>query len=288
MRHRKCSITLLKKFSDLKDPPPKMQPVNLDDVNSFHAKYRLDRNLVARYTNNVALGIDRLTHQPVIIKSVFNQESQKLKEVNLLKKLKDVDGVVDLLDHFHTQEQLHLVITKKFGQISLRRYLKEYRSLTENDARALIIQIINTVQQCAKLNIFHLQLKTGNLLLDTQRWQVKITNFNAATYIRIGGFQSTKRRVSIGQSPPEYYIKKHFYFDGLTVWSIGTLLYEMLFSHKPFHCAHDIINKPCFTKPPTNLSLHAQLFLEWCLEKREEDRMTLEQMMHHPWLKTRL
>ena len=277
-----------KLFFQTSKTAPMMHPVNLDDVDSFHAKYRLDRNLVARTTNNVALGIERLTHQPVVIKSVFNQGSEKLKEANLLRKLRGTPGVIELLDHFHTPEQVHLLITKKFGQISLKRYLKEHPPLSEDKAKALIIQVINTVQECAQLNIFHTQLKTGNFLLDTHQWQVKLTNFNAATYIRIGGFKSTKRRISIGQSPPEYYINKHFYFDGLTVWSIGTLLYEMLFSHKPFYCAHDIISKPCFTKPPKHLSINAQLFIEWCLEKRESDRMTLEQMMRHPWLKNKL
>ena len=259
-------------------------PVYLDEIEHFHARYRIDRVLVYRTTNTIAVGIDRVTHDPVIIKSAFNQGQYKLKEVNLLRKLRNVPGVVELLDHFHTQERVHLLVTRKFGQTSLRRHLKIKRGLTENEAKNLILQIVDTVQECAKQNIFHTRLDPDNLVLDTRRWQVQLRNFDAATYIRIDGLSSSYKKLCYERAPPEYHTPGHYYWDTLTVWFIGTLLYEMLFSQTPFQSAYDIINKPCFPQKPNPLSRQAQLFIEACLKKQEKDRMSWKHVLHHPWI----
>ncbi len=259
-------------------------PVYADEIEHFHSRYRIDKVLVLHYTNNVSVGIDRITHDSVIIKSAFNQGTPKLKEANLLRKLRNVTGVMDLLDHFHTQERVHLVITKNFGDMTLKRYLQEMNALTEDDARKLLLQVITTVQECARFNIFHFKLKTDNLMLDIHQWQVKLKNFDCATYIRPEGFKDKKRKLCFERAPPEYHSQSYFYWDTYTVWSIGTLLYEMLFSRPPFNCAYDIINTPCFKKPPHHLSRHAQWFIESCLKKKEEERIYWKHLIHHPWI----
>lgn len=262
---------------------------NLSEVNRFKTKYIIGETLVARGTNSVASGTHKKTNHDVIIKATFTQEANsKLKEANILRKLANVPGVVDMLDHFHTHPKVHILVFEKSGNQSLRRYLREFGALTQNQARLLIKQIVTTVDLCLQLNIIHTQLKSSNLVLNAQLWEIKMTNFNAATYINPDGYDAKKRRLCTSVSPPEYFTRKHFTSDGLSVWSIGCLLYELLFNVEPFKGVHEILNKNCFNRQQKKtISLKTQLFVEWCLEKNSIDRMTLKQMLNHHWITKR-
>ena len=261
--------------------PGRMNPI---EFLRFTSKYTLGKTLVETEFNTVSDAIAKNTGETVIIKTVFH-EKDHLKEANLLRKLQNVPGVVDLLDHFQTHPSVHLLIIKKFGGLSLRRFIKKYGPVREHKVWELAVQIIQTVELCASKNIIHTQLSPANLVLDPQRWRVKLTNFNAATYDSPVKFDAKKRRLGLYNSPPEYYTHKYFTSDGLNVWSIGNIIYELLFAAQPFHSVQDIIHKDIiFPQHQKNISLNVKLFIEWSLEKNIVDRMKFKQMLHHPWV----
>lgn len=259
-------------------------PYKRTEIDRFVAKYQLGRTLLDRGLNAVATGYEKETFTTVVIKAVVKRPDQlKLKEANILRKLNKVPGIVEIMDDYNVKGDLHLVVMRQFGHTNLKKYLGRNGNLSETMAHKVMVQIIAAVQECKKLNIVHTQIRASNILVDLRSFTVKLTNFNTATYIVPEGYSAKVRRISPDLTPPEYHTQKHYTSEGQTIWALGLLLYNMLFNSHAFKSPHEIIYQRIlkFTK---NISLEAEIFLEWSLEKHPQERMTLIEMKHHPWI----
>jgi serine/threonine protein kinase len=82
------------------------------------------------------------------------------------------------------------------------------------------------------------------------------------------------------------------------IWSIGIIIYELLFHRKPFGWSsyHNICKsnptdpefiKKCLDAPlefPTSISKEAQDFLTKTLCKNPQERASIDQLLMHPWI----
>jgi serine/threonine protein kinase len=84
--------------------------------------------------------------------------------------------------------------------------------------------------------------------------------------------------------PPEYFKHKKYSANGLNAWSLGVLLYEMLFNVYPFVTPYETVNLPLSIPHSTSISLDVRVFLQWMLEKLESKRITIEEIIVHPWV----
>jgi serine/threonine protein kinase len=253
---------------------------NLSEVQRFTQKYYLRRTLTSGKFNAVASAHNKNTFQKVIIKAIYNPEYCKLKEAAILKKLQHVPGVIQYMDHFLIEPTIHLLALEYFGQMTLSGFLSTEAPVSESTAYTIFNQLFFTAHACFQQNILHRKLKPSNILINVRTLEIKITNFNSASQF---DYQEFTSQLCQDIAPPEYFIFGTYTADGLYVWSLGLILYELLFNCKPFLSIHEIMNKvltlPCHKQ---NLSLDVKLFLRWTLEKTE--RITLHQIMHHPWL----
>lgn len=82
------------------------------------------------------------------------------------------------------------------------------------------------------------------------------------------------------------------YYDHLVdVWSVGVLCYELCTGHAPFESQKSredtykkIVNVDL--KFPRHLSFNAQDFISRLLVRDPKHRMTLEESLQHPWMKS--
>jgi len=167
-----------------------------------------------------------------------------------------------------------------FGHMSLQFFLSTNGAVSEKIAHVIFGQLFTTVHECFKRNILHRKLKPSNILIDIKTNQVKIANFNSASQFDSEEFTS---KLSNEIAPPEYFQTKTYTADGLYVWSLGLILYELLFNIKPFNSPIDVTNTPLVIEPhEQTLSLDVINFLFWMLAK--SNRITINQMAHHPWI----
>jgi serine/threonine protein kinase len=252
------------------------------EVQRFLTNYKTKKILTGGKYNAVAAGYNRTTRQNVIIKSVYNPDYRKVKEANILKQLHHVPGVIHYLDLFYIKSDVHFIVLEYFGQMTLKKFLITEGAVSENIAYSIFNQIFFTVQACFKKNILHRKTKPSNILINVNTLEIKLTNFNSASQFDEPEFTS---QLSHDIAPPEYFYFKNYTADGLYVWSLGLILYELLFNRKPFASPYEIMTKvltlPWHHQP---VSLDVKLFIKWMLDKNKNERITLHQIMHHPWI----
>lgn len=80
---------------------------------------------------------------------------------------------------------------------------------------------------------------------------------------------------------PELFLGKAYNGKHADIWSLGVLLYAMISGLLPFKNSHSIM-KGEFKFPPS-ISPKAQDLIKKILTLKPEDRISVKQMLQHPW-----
>ena len=86
-------------------------------------------------------------------------------------------------------------------------------------------------------------------------------------------------------SPPEWIKFRRYRGDGLTVWSLGILLYDMVCGDIPFETDAQIKLAHLSFRPELRLSNEVIDCIKRCLTVSTSERITLAQLQRHAWLK---
>lgn len=98
-------------------------------------------------------------------------------------------------------------------------------------------------------------------------------------------------------SPPEWILKQRYYGDRATVWSLGVLLFNMIYGDIPWEDDADIINcRLDDLKPKLNHNWqHQPAFhrfdqyrdvddlIRLCLKLNDAERIQLDELLQHKW-----
>ena len=85
-------------------------------------------------------------------------------------------------------------------------------------------------------------------------------------------------------SPPEWIRFGHYSGEGLTVWSLGIVLYDMVCGDIPFETDAQIRIAHLSFSSELRLSHEVIDCIKRCLTVSENDRITIAQLQSHPWL----
>lgn len=142
-------------------------------------------------------------------------------------------NIIRLHNSIQTKNHVHLVMDLGIGQ-SLAQYVKNKtnRCLSEKEARVIFRQLIESVDYCHKHNIYHRDLKSENILIDTNQ-NLTLLDFGFAIKQRT----PTKLNLFCGTPnymPPEIILKKDYFGGPNDVWGLGVLLYRITAGYFPF------------------------------------------------------
>ena len=84
--------------------------------------------------------------------------------------------------------------------------------------------------------------------------------------------------------PPEWFLFGSYRAEGLTVWSLGILLFGMLSGELPWDDATEMTGGELPWPKGLVLSREVKRLVASCLVVEAGDRMELEEMVEHPWL----
>lgn len=170
-----------------------------------------------------------------------------LKKINRLKMNKNLianevaaatilkhSGVVKVYDIFKESIYTYIVLEYLKG-VDLFKYLsaKNFAPMKEKEARPLFKQLVETVLYCHSKKIAHRDIKLENIMYDRKKGRVKLIDFGLSERIENGKLCD----LWCGSQDyvcPEIIKKEPYNGFAADVWSLGTILYIMIYGELPF------------------------------------------------------
>merc|ERR1712018_884487 len=228
----------------------------------FHAKYIVKEQLGKGGFGVVYSAERRSDGMEVAVKEVSKDEKVMLGEENiplevaLMQQLQDIPGVIKLLD-FYEMNHCYFIVMERFQCKDLFDFISEQGPLPESLAKDIFKQILDTITTVHKRGIVHRDIEDK-------------------VYTR---FQGTRV-----YSPPEWINSRAYRPEGLTVWSLGVLLYDMVCGDVPFESDAQISRAHLTWFPQLKLSEEVKSLISGCLKVDTSERLTLAEIAAHPWL----
>jgi len=151
--------------------------------------------------------------------------STALREISLLKELEH-SNIISLYDVIHSENQLHLVF--EYLDRDLKKFMDDYgRPLPLAWVKSYMYQILHGIEFCHAHRVLHRDLKPQNLLINVQG-EVKLADFGLARTFTIPIRMYTHEVVTLWYRAPEILLGSRLYSTSVDIWSIGTIVAEMI------------------------------------------------------------
>lgn len=214
------------------------------------------------------------------------------REVKILRALTGHSNLVQFYDAFEDNDNVYIVMELCEGGELLDRILSRGGKYSEDEAKAVLVQILNVVAFCHLQGVVHRDLKPENFLFiaKDENSQLKAIDFGLSDFITL----DEKLNDIVGSA---YYVApevlRRSYGTEADVWSIGVIAYILLCGSRPFWARTEsgifrsvLKADPSFDEAPwPSLSLEAKDFVKRLLNKDPRKRMTAAQALSHPWIR---
>jgi len=213
------------------------------------------------------------------------EDSEPL-EVRLLQTVASVPGVIRLLDYFVSQDSFYIVMERVHGK-DLFDFISERGPLEERLASVLFRQVVESVVGCLQHGVLHGDVKDENILVE-EHWEtgeptLRLIDFGSGSWFSSGDIYTRYEGTRV-YSPPEWIAARRYRGEPLTVWSLGVLLYDMLCGDVPFETDEEILRGNLVWWEELALSSMAKDLVTKCLDKNQVTRISLQDILQHPWL----
>ena len=222
-----------------------------------------------------------------------------VRENEILKNLNH-KNIVKHLDTIMIDDNSFCSVIELCNGKDLSSYIQEKKKISENEVKIITKQIVNALIYLSSLNkkIIHYDLKPQNIIFDN--YEVKITDFGLAKMIEEGNSVelTSKGTGTYFYLPPECFDlnKCVFINQKVDIWSLGIIVYEMLFGIKPFgnnisqiQFVKDKIYNNLkfinFKSENVKISNECKMFIKGCLEFDLDKRFSAEDAGNSLFLK---
>ncbi|TYH44776.1 hypothetical protein ES332_D11G218300v1 [Gossypium tomentosum] len=179
------------------------------------------------------------------------------REVKILRALSGHNNLVQFYDAYEDHDNVYIVMELCEGGELLDRILSRGGKYTEDDAKDVMIQILNVVSFCHLQGVVHRDLKPENFLFTSkdENSQLKAIDFGLSDFVK----PDERLNDIVGSA---YYVAP-----------------EAL--HRSYSTEADVWS----TAPWPALSSEARDFVKRLLNKDPRKRLTAAQALSHPWIK---
>jgi len=281
----------------------KRESSNMISKSEFDKKYTTCSLLGKGGFGSVYAGYRNSDHLPVAIKVINKNRAVKSApndsipmEVTLMNMTSHIDGVIKLIEYFELPDCFMLILERMMTKVGQQKdiqttssnvkdlfdFISDNGPLKEDVARHIFQQLIQTVSHIHQAGVIHRDIKDENILIDTQTHQIKLIDFGSGA--RLHEEVYTEFDGTRVYAPPEWIKFRRYRADGLTVWSLGILLYDMVCGDIPFETDNQIKRAQVLFKPTLRLSEEVKDLIRHCLTISTSDRINLEGVINHSWV----
>nr|XP_019954514.1 PREDICTED: PAS domain-containing serine/threonine-protein kinase [Paralichthys olivaceus] len=201
------------------------------------------------------------------------------QEIAILTRVQH-HNIVKVLEVFENGNYFQMVMEKHGDGLDLFEFIDMQPRLDEPLASYIFRQLVAAVFYLRAKNILHRDIKDENIIID-KCFHIRLIDFGSAAMMAPGklfyNFCGTLEYCS-----PEVLQGNPYEGPELEMWSMGVLLYTLLFSENPFCDVGEILGATL--KPPFPLSADLNGMLCGLLHPDPVQRMTLDHLLLQPWI----
>ena len=182
-------------------------------------------------------GINVNNDQRVVIKVLKPVKKKKIKrEIKILQNLKGGPNVVKLIDVVRDpSSKSPCIITEWIDNID---YKSLFPTLTDQDIRYYIYQVLIALDFCHSMGIMHRDVKPQNIIINHQKKQLRLIDWGLAEFY-LPEQDYNVRVASRYFKGPELLVDDIYYDYSLDIWSLGCMFAGMIFKKEPFFQGKD-------------------------------------------------
>ncbi|XP_048861051.1 PAS domain-containing serine/threonine-protein kinase isoform X2 [Brienomyrus brachyistius] len=202
------------------------------------------------------------------------------QEIAILARVQH-NNIVKVLEVYENENFFQMVMEKHGEGLDLFEFIERQPHLDEPLASYIFRQLVAAVSYLRDRNILHRDIKDENIIIDTC-FHIRLIDFGSATFLQPGKlfhvFCGTLEYCS-----PEVLLGNPYEGPELEMWSLGVLLYTLLFGENPFCEVEEALKAQLC--PPFSISEELYLLLSGLLDPDPVERTTLQELLLVPWLR---
>jgi len=283
-------------WSHITDSSPKKrnQMFSLNEIRKLSKQwamkdFEIGRTLGKGRFATVYLVKERTSSTIVVLKIIYKSVLKELGAEKALRSEIEIQAhlrhpnIIRIYGYFSDEDRIYLVLEYAmngdiFNEVQLCR-------LDERTAANYIAQIARGLQHMHSNFVIHRDIKLENIYLSGEG-EIKIGDFGWAVHnpknLKGDTVVGTRNYIAPEMLSGEEYDHK------VDIWSLGIVAYEMLVGELPFYGVNDKeLENNILTaelKLPGFLSKPCQNLLISLLKRNPAERITLEQVLQHPWI----
>ena len=266
---------------------------------SLFDKYEVKQKIGNGKFGLVKFGINKETKQQVAIKIMAKKNMDKSDlelakvEIDILK-IGQHPNIIKLYDIYENENYIYIIMEYCSGG-DLLSYFEHYEyELKETKVCEIIHKLSMAIYYLHSYGIVHRDLKPENILMTdlTPEADIRLLDFGLSKIVGNEG-KCTEPYGTLSFVAPEVLQGKP-YDKSVDLWSIGIITFLLLCGYLPFddkHSEREIARQtiqdpvPFESKIWNKYSSEAKNFVERLLQKKPEKRLTIKEILEHPWIK---
>ncbi|XP_068605009.1 PAS domain-containing serine/threonine-protein kinase [Brachionichthys hirsutus] len=202
------------------------------------------------------------------------------QEIAILARLQH-HNIVKVLEVFENGSYFQMVMEKHGDGLDLFEFIDMQPRLDEPLASYIFRQLVAAVFYLRTKNILHRDIKDENIVID-KCFHIRLIDFGSAAMMAPPGKLFHNFCGTLEYCSPEVLRGNPYEGPELEMWSLGVLLYTLLFGENPFCGVEEILDAKL--KPPFPLSPDLREVLRQLLQRDPTRRMTLDQLLLQSWI----
>ncbi|OIW35483.1 hypothetical protein CONLIGDRAFT_566140 [Coniochaeta ligniaria NRRL 30616] len=236
-------------------------------------------------------------------------------EMNIMQRIKH-PNIVGYIDHLDWDERRLIIIMEYVPGGDLGSLIQKERPLNEDAVRTMATQLLGALGYLHEHNITHRDVKPDNILISSQQpFVVKLTDFGLSKMVDSEQTFLTTFCGTLLYCAPEVYTEFDEYDEfghrnprnrqrrprgqrydhAVDIWSLGGVLFYALTGCPPYpvkagisytELLYQIMTRPLDVSPLVRAGISGAGidFIRRMLNRRPEQRATVETLENHPWL----
>lgn len=243
--------------------------------------FETDTAKIVKITYNGKIRISK------VLKKTPGSANQALKEISIHKSLSH-KFIIQYVTEF--EDQCSYCLIMDYAEFNLRKLIVPDLGLNSCTVHMIFVQLLDAVKYLHSKGICHRDIKPDNILIGRDG-NIKLSDFGQSTLFLYKGYRRLKSLSGTYQFMSPEVLRGDYDGGAADVWSMGVTLINALTGKHPWSIASIDDEKYKAYKQikyhfydPFNLIRDQTLKLIERIFKSEKSRITVNEMLEHPWV----